>query len=325
MFAVFGLTVALSAFLAVNAAASIAVALAAPAILRILQSARLRPRARVLLGLRLFPAFAATFVSAGLVLPSYVLLEPAEAGERLGLPLAVMASAALALIAAGLVRGARSLAATARLVRAWDKEAEPVAVTGCTVLVSRVRHLRPVFALVGSRRPRIFVSEAVLDALTPAEIRAAVDHERAHLGAGDNVKRLLMRCAPDLLRLSAASRAIEDAWARTAEALADNRASAGRPQVALALAASLVKVARLSPVPMAGLPLSALHDGGDVEARVRRLVAIASDEGSRPAAGSGPAIAAMVTAALIIAAAAPALPAVHGVVEAFVRLLGLAG
>ena len=268
----------------------------------------------MLLALRLFPAAAATFVGAGLVVPAYLLLEPADAGERVTLPLALMASAALALVVAGMVRGARSLSATARLVRAWEAEAEPITVGGTSggaVPVSRVRDDAPVFALVGWRRPRIYVSSGVLETLTPAEIQAAVDHERAHLGAGDNLKRMLIRSAPDVLGLCAASRGIEEAWGRTAEALADDDASAGRPQVALALAASLVKVARLSPPPAAGLPMSALHDGGDVEARVRRLVGSAGHAIGRPARATSAAALGVLAAAALVAVSGWALPAVH--------------
>ena len=328
-FAAFGIALALAAFLVVNVLLSLAVALTAGAIQRALASVPLRPRAGVLLGLRLFPAAAATFVSAGLVVPAYLLLEPAEAGEAVTLPLALMASAALALMVAGMVRGARSLSATARLVRAWEAEAEPITVGGTIVRavpVSRVRDGAPVFALVGWRRPRIYVSSGVLETLTPAEIQAAVDHERAHLGAGDNLKRLLIRSAPDVLGLCAASRAIEEAWGQTAEALADDDASAGRPQVALALAASLVKVARLSPPPAVDLPMSALHDGGDVEARVRRLLGSAGHALGRPAAHATSAAAlGVLAAAALVAVSGWALPAVHTVLEAAVRVLGLLG
>ena len=323
MFAAFGIAIALSAFLAVNVVLSIAVSLAADKVLHALAAASLPVRGRVLLALRLLPAAAAVLVAGGLVLPSSVLLEPADAGERVSLPRAALAASALAVLAAALVRGARSLAATARLVRAWEMGAEPVAVPGCSIPVSRVQDAEPVFALVGWRRPRIYVSSTVLDALTPAEIAAAVDHERAHLGAGDNVKRLLLCGAPDVLRFSSSSRALEAAWGRTAEALADNRATAGRPQAALALAASLVKVARLSPAAATGLPVSALHDGGDVEARVRRLVGSAAED-ARPASGRPAAIAGLVAAGAVLAAASQSLPAVHGAIEAAVRLLDLA-
>ena len=129
----------------------------------------------------------------------------------------------------------------------------------------RVRDAFPAFSVVGWRHPRMFVSARVLDALTPAEVAAAVAHERAHLGAADNLKRLLMRFAPDLLVLSRASRALEAEWARAAEAIADERASGGDRDRALALAAGLIKVARLVPASAGRLPVSALHDGGDVE------------------------------------------------------------
>jgi hypothetical protein len=70
--------------------------------------------------------------------------------------------------------------------------------------------------------------------------------------------------------------------------------------------------------------VSALHDGGDVEARVRRLVG-STAEVSRPAAGTSAAMAAVVAAGVILAVAGQSLPAVHGMIEAAVRLLALAG
>jgi hypothetical protein len=202
-----------------------------------------------------------------------------------------------------------------------------VDLAGSPVRAYRVDQESPVFAVVGVRRPRLFVSTRVLEALTPAEVEAALAHERAHLAARDNLKRLAMASAPDLLRLFPASRALEGEWARAAEAMADARASAGDGDTALALAAGLVKVARLTARPAAGLPISALHDGGDVEARVRWLVNAAGADGH--AAGPGaparahaaPALLLglpLVTAVVILTA--QALPAVHRLVEVAVRL-----
>jgi Zn-dependent protease with chaperone function len=299
------------------------VAAVAPTVLDRLRSTRLHLRAHALLGLRLLPASAAAAVAAGLVLPAYLMLEPADAGERVTLPLAVFAMAALATLLHGAARGARALRATARLVRGWHGEAEPVAPSGRSVPMYRVRAADPVFSVVGFRRPRMYVSARVLDVLTPAELAAAVAHERAHLASGDNLKRLLMRSAPDLLVLSRVSRAIEEEWGRAAEAIADERASRGNRDAALALAAGLLKVARFAPAPAAGLPVSALHDGSDVDVRVRRLVAYAGG-GGEAVTGRGWAagICSAVMAAAGITLALQALPAVHALIEVAARLLG---
>lgn len=321
MFLAFGAAIVLGAFLVVNALVSLAVAALAPSILRALSSTPARDRARVLLGLRLLPASAAAIAAVGLVVPAYLLFEPADAGERVTWPLAVLAVAALAIVLRGLLRGLRALWATAALVQRWMGEAEAVTLPRSPVPVFRIRDALPVFSVVGLRRPRMYVSARVLDALTPDELAAAVAHEQAHLGAADNLKRLLMRSCPDLLVLSRASRAIEAEWGHAAEAAADDQASRGRRETALSLAAGLVKVARLAPSSAAGLPVSALHDGGDVEARVKRLLdGVPADDGSTRG-GTGARIAGVTLASLGLAVVGYGLPAVHGLIEVAARLL----
>src|SRR5262249_34451871 len=142
---------------------------------------------------------------------------------------------------------------------------------------------------------------------------------------------LAMSSAPDLVGFSPVSRALEREWARAAESLADARASAGRSQTALALAATLVKVARLAALPP-GLPASGLHEGGDVEARVRWLVQSAGLEtgGGDPSASDSRADAGgratgrgwmvgVAVAAVVAPAVVPVLPAVHRLLEAAVH------
>lgn len=325
MFLAFGAAIALVAFLVVNAAASIAVAVAAPTLTRGLRATAPRPRARVLLALRLLPAMTATAVAAGLVMPAYLVFEPADTGESLTVPLAVLASTALALLATALFRGARAMALTSALVRGWMRDAQPVTLPGSPVPVYKVRDGFPAFSVVGLHRPRMYVSARVLDALTPGEVAAAVAHERAHLSAGDNLKRLLMRSCPDMLAGMRASQAIEREWARSAEEAADEQATAGRSDTALALAASLVKVARIAPRAAVGLPMSALHDGEDVEARVTRLLATGGRENSVVRRRAARAVAAVLAGAALVAlglALSEGLATVHGLIELAARLLG---
>jgi Zn-dependent protease with chaperone function len=321
MFVLFGGAIALAAFLVVNLAASVAVAALAPALTRGLAGASPRRRARLLFGLRLFPASVAIGVTAGLVGPAYLLFEPAESGERLTLPLALLALGAMALLVQGPLRGLRALARTAALVRRWMRQGEAVALPGSPVPAYRIHDDVPVFSVVGLRRPRMYVSAQVLDALAPAEVAAAVAHERAHLAASDNVKRLLMRSCPDLLATLGSSPALEREWARAAEEAADEQATGGRRETALALAAGLVKVARIAPAMAAGLPVSALHDGGEVEARVRRLIAASGPD--RASHGTGWARWAAATAVLAfgLTFVGHALPAVHRLIEVVARLV----
>jgi Zn-dependent protease with chaperone function len=321
MFYAFGAAVVLATFAVANATLSFVLMALAPAALAALDRAPATTRARALFAVRLAPAAAAAAVAIGLVLPAYLLFEPAHAGERITLPLALMAAAALAVIALGLRRGLRALAATFALERRWRAQAEAIAVPFSPVPVYRVRDGFPVFTVVGLRRPSLYVSDRVLQALDPEEVAAAVAHERGHLEARDNVKRLLLRACPDLVAFSPLSRTLEQEWAQAAEALADQSASRDGRATALALAAGLVKVARLVPAPAGGLPVSALHDGGDVAARVRQLVADPVPS-ARPAPGKAMrTLAAAALAGLALTLAAQTLPAVHELIEVAARLL----
>jgi Zn-dependent protease with chaperone function len=322
MFYGFGAAIVLATFLVVNAAVSVALMVLAPSIVGALAAARAQTRARALLWMRLVPSAAAAAVAMGLVLPAYLRFEPAQAGERVTLPLALLAAAALMVVLHGLLRGARALASTSALLRGWLARAEPVAMPLSPIPVYRVRDARAVFAVVGMHRPRMYVSDRVLEALAPAELAAAVAHECAHLEAADNVKRLLLRSCPDLVGLTPVSRAIEQEWARASEARADERASRGCRETALALAAGLIKVARLAPAAAGGLPVSGLHDGGDVDVRVRRLVAPAEDPTAGPAAGGKIVMrAALVLGVVGLTLASQAWPAVHRLIEVAARLL----
>ena len=318
MLLVFGLAITLASFLAVNVVVSLAVSAATPWRVRRLSGIPLRLRPRALFLLRMLPTAGGIAVATGLVIPAYLLYEPADAGEPLTLSLAVVAGAAVTLMVLGGVRAALALFATAALVRRWMRSAEPVALPGAPVAAYRVRDGFPVFAVVGLRRARLFVSAQVLDALTPAELAAAVAHERSHLDAGDNLKRLIMRAAPDLLALLRASRTLEAEWAGAVESVADERAAGGHGERALALAAGLVKVARLAPSSDLALPVSALHDGGDVESRVRRLLAGPDEETAARARVTWPLWAGVAAVAVVLGTA---LPAVHQVIELAARLL----
>jgi len=87
------------------------------------------------------------------------------------------------------------------------------------------------------------------------------------------------------------------------------------------LAASLVKVARLVPAAPQGLPVSALHDGGDVAARVRHLVADPSPSEDPAPRTALRIVTGMALATLALAAATQAWPAVHEMIEVAARLL----
>jgi Zn-dependent protease with chaperone function len=120
------------------------------------------------------------------------------------------------------------------------------------------------------------VARSVLDALTPAELQAVLEHEAAHVHARDNVKRWLLACAPTLGWRRAAL-GLERAWEEAAEHEADRASGVG-----LHLASALIKTARLArggPGPLA--PAAAFHGGGNVARRIRELVEARAPLGRR--------------------------------------------
>jgi hypothetical protein len=131
----------------------------------------------------------------------------------------------------------------------------------------------------------------------------------------------MMRAAPDLFGFTPAARAVERRWAAAAEHRAD-RIDAREPAARCALAAALVKVARLTPTtPALGEPISTLIGGGDIASRVRNLL----DDRIRPHQPARNRRASIVTLSLALAAAialyAPTLRVVHEATEALVRML----
>ncbi len=269
-------------------------------------------------GVRIFPsAFAIVFVAA-LFVPSYLAYEPRESVEGFDLTLTAMAIAALALWIIGMARALRAWRGANTRAAEWMRHARPIALEGTNLPAFEIDADAPLMALVGILRPRLFVTRGLIDALTAEELGASVTHEIGHSRAWDNVKRLAMRAAPDLLGESDAAQTLERRWAAAAERRADACAAGGAARCALASA--LVKVARLMPstIPDIGEPISTLVSGGDLAARVEGLL-----DDRTPA--RTPTLFAWIvaTTALMtsIAAYAPLLRLVHSATEALVRTL----
>jgi Zn-dependent protease with chaperone function len=198
--------------------------------------------------------------------------------------------------------------------------ATPLTIDHASIVAFTIDAPAPLMALVGVLRPRLLVARTLLDALTAEELTASIAHEVGHWRAWDNLKRLAMRAAPDLLSTTSTARAIERRWSSASEHAADRRAAADAP-ARCALASALVKAARLTPsmVPAAE-PICTLISGGDIASRVERLL----DDGA-PAAPSGRRaalwIAAAIPAALLAASYTPALQLVHAATEVLVNRL----
>jgi Zn-dependent protease with chaperone function len=314
----------LAGFLAANVLASLGAAALAGPLVRALGESATGRRVHLLLALRLFPSAASAAFALGLLLPAYVLFEPYQSGEEPGVALALVGAVALAVVVAGLRRGLASWRATSRLERAWRRTAEPVSLPHALLPISiyRIRDPLPVVGLVGTLRPRLYVARQVLDVLTPAELAAAVTHEAGHGLAFDNLKRLVLRAAPDVLAFLPAARWLEQEWAKSSELAADAHAASRGAAAALDLCAALVKVARLAPVEMpASVAVSPLHGGSDLGLRVRQLAAAAGTTVHPASAPTGAWIGVGLLAAALVAVAPELLHAVHRLTEAAVRWL----
>ena len=307
-----GTTLALAWFLILNLAATIAVARLSPRL--IARAGDASPG--FWLALRLAPAMVSLAFAAAVFVPSYWRYEPREFVEGFDVSLTILAALGLAIIAAAASRGAAAWRRASRRTAAWMRASRPLTLPGTDLPAYVIDAEAPVMALVGVFRPRLLMTQPVLDALTGEELGAAAAHELGHWRALDNLKRLAMCAAPDVLFAAGAARALERRWAAAAEHAADRGAGASG-EARCALASALVKVARLTP-PAVSLaePISALVDGGDITARVHNLLDEAPASESRGAARW---LAFAIPAAILILGYAPLLRLVHGVTEVLVN------
>jgi len=263
-----GATLALSWLVVVNLIATTAVVTATRR-----RAVGSRPRsARFWLAMRLCPAATSMAFVLFLFVPSYWRYEPRNLGEPLDFTLLMSAAGGSVLIALGAARALGAWCAAVRRTREWGRMSRPLAVDAAGVPVFAIEVSTPMMALVGVWRPRLLVTRGVLEALTAEELRAGVAHEVGHWRARDNLKRLAMRAAPDLLFLTSAAPVLESRWASAAEHAAD-RGACDDAHARCALASALVKIARLTPArsPLAE-PISTLVDGGEIASRVECLL-----------------------------------------------------
>jgi len=242
-----------------------------------------RGRARLLFALRATPPAAAAALAFALIVPAYLLHEPADSGERVGVRLLILASVSAAGVLLACWRVARTWVATRGLARDWLRHAEPFEVEGATVPTFRIRHSFPVIAVIGVLRPRLFVASQVFGALTPEELAAALAHERGHVEGRDNLKRALLQAGEDALLHAPLGRSLRRAWQSESEMAADEFAAAAGPAAALDLASAIVKISKLIPRgARPTLPAGAhlLGDGEDgTSRRVRNLLRLAASAG----------------------------------------------
>ena len=282
MFELLGICLTLAALLTLNALA----ALLASALWRMFRDRAedwpAAARARLLFALRVFPPVIAVVFVGVLLLPAYIAHEPRRAVEPVSLKLGVLAVISAAGLLLALWRGVVAWVATSALVNDWLRGAEPVRVDQIPIPAYRLRHQFPVVAIVGVIRPKLFIADHLYQSLTRRELAAAIAHESGHLAARDNLKRALLRACRDALAIIPSGARLDRAWAEASEVAADEYAARGGANVALDLASTLVKIARLVPDGVKpAMPAGALLIGDNADGiaqRVRRLTQLATIE-----------------------------------------------
>jgi beta-lactamase regulating signal transducer with metallopeptidase domain len=176
----------------------------------------------------------------------------------------------------------------------------------------------PLAAVVGVMKPRLVLSESLLRELDPAEVRAVVEHEVAHAGVRENLRRLALRASPDLLALLPAGARLRELFDHASEAAADRVASTRVPP--LVLAHALLKTAALVPAGQRlDLSLAAFHREGGIAARVFALL---EPGAGRPERRSGfrLGLALALVAGLLLVVGQAESAFVHGALEGLVHL-----
>ena len=308
------LCLSLACFFLINLCVGLCVSLTTPFVLRKIVKWSPRSGARLLLMMRLLPAFFGIVAVVAFCMPSYLLLEPGGSTEAVGAKCVLLAVCCLSIWTASLGRTVRAAIASKRIFGAY-----PLGVcegNGATVIESDV----PILAVTGVVRPATIVSRTVVEAFTPSQLEISLRHERAHRDSRDNLKRLLLCLTPRVFPFGKSLAALEHEWCNLSEWAADDEACEGDASRALTLAEALVRMARIGRGPVySALSTPFLADDLDLSARVDRLL---SPQAAGPQSPSRTMRFVSIVCAAIVALAAlsgKALPAVQEMLEHLIR------
>jgi len=234
-----------------------------------------------------FPFMMSLVLTAAFVLPAFLVFEPRSTTETPEPFLIALAFVGGCLIAAVLLRSTKSILSTRKLARQWLRSGRSLAL-GAEVAVYAVDYPESLVAIAGILAPRVFIGEKALKALGDGELRAAIEHEIAHVRSLDNLKHLVVGAIrpPRFFKQFAA---LESSWRGSVEAAADRRAleSGVSPYE---LGGALIKIGRISPKPgQLSSSISYLLSGGQasgLDARIGHLEKILSEGGSSSSATS---------------------------------------
>lgn len=200
---------------------------------------RARGLERRLFALTLAARLLPWLLTFGLLVPAYLRGEDNPATERVGLVSLLLAVATLAWIAASLLRAAITAIRTRQYCRTCHTTGHVI--DGRPVLAHGGS--RSLLAIAGVLRPRLLISQSLLDAQSP-RLGVAFRHEAAHASQRDNLKLLLLSLLPAIPFATAARPSLDSRWRLASELAADEDATHGNAEHSLELAALLVSLAR---------------------------------------------------------------------------------
>jgi hypothetical protein len=310
--------ISLAAFFLVHLAAGAVIAAGAPLISRFAGRMRAAAAARTLFALRMLPAGAALFAVLALCVPSFLRFETEAGAEEVGWVCIIAAGLGASIWGISLVRGLRATGRSMRYVSQCRRAAQRISIPHEPAPVWMLDREEPFLMLAGLLRPRLLISRSVVENLTPEQLAAALEHERAHWTGRDNLKRLLTLLVPGLLPGLSGFRRLEKSWARFIEWTADDRAVHGDSHISVSLADALVRVARMGvSAPPEPLVTSLLADARELSARVDRLLGASRESDFAPrwsVLSLG-----LAAAGAFLALQPSTLMAVHRVLEVLVR------
>lgn len=281
-----GICLALAFFVTLNLLGSVFASVVWRLISKPVKDLSSRKQEQIIFALRVFPITAAVIFVLAFVLPAYLLFEPYSPKEVVSFKLVLIAVVALLGIGIAFFHVFRTWIVTRRLAVSWLDHSEPIAVENVNIPVYRIQHPFPVIAVVGMLRPRLFVASQIFDSLSADEFRAAIAHEYGHLKAHDNFKRAFLRVCRDML-IFPMGRELDRAWAHNMESAADEYAAqVGGNSMALNLAETLIKIARIVPpnsspaMPLGSFLFETHHDS--LRHRVRQLVRLSNAKNAVP-------------------------------------------
>ena len=278
--------ISLAAFFLIHLALGVLARLLSPVLIR--RAERMVPRraAGFLLAARLLPAALAFAAVVGLCVPSYLRFEQRSGVEEVGLACIAAALLCAACFAMAAARSWRAASRSQGYVRYCQMVGRRTSLGAEAPPAWVVDGPAPFLVLAGIVHPRLVISKDVVTALAADQLAAALRHEHAHRVSRDNLKRLVVLLAPDLLPFWRSFDGLERGWSRFTEWAADDHAVAGDSGRSLSLASALVRVARMGACPQAPpLATSLLADNEDLAERVNRLL---RETPAPPAAGVPP-------------------------------------